>query len=384
MARLRRATAFGTGVVLVLGVVAVGLKQDSLADPQALALEGAPTSTSAGPGTAANLVPVPSPATTEAATTTPSTAATTAPTVAPTTAAPTPTSASPPPPPPAGPAPLSQVQPGAPLPAPGAFTMQPYYGLGAWIDVYDWSYAIAGDPPPFDLPDIDRMAALGVQTLYMQPVRWDVAEDILEHDRVVAIMNRARANGIRVVAWYLPDLRDPANDLRHLLAIARLPIDGLGIDIESRTVEDIAVRNQRLVELSAELRRRLGSQVLSAIVLPPVVMEDVNPNYWPGHPWAALAPYYDIWQPMSYFTGRRAPWRDAYAYTAVNIDRIRAYIGQPDAVVHSIGGIGDLTTIEDIQGMLRASEERGAIGGSIYDYRTTHDALWPELQRFRR
>jgi hypothetical protein len=54
-----------------------------------------------------------------------------------------------------------------------------------------------------------------------------------------------------------------------------------------------------------------------------------------------------------------------------------------NASVHPIGGIGDATTPEDVQGMVQAAKERGAIGGSVYDYRTTGDSLWPFLQQFR-
>ena len=117
-------------------------------------------------------------------------------------------------------------------------------------------------------------------------------------------------------------------------------------------------------------------------MLPPVVMEDVNPNYWPDYPWAGLAQYYDVWQPMSYWTNRRPEWRDAYVYTATNIDRIRDHIGNPNAVVHTIGGIGDTSTPDDIAGLVQAASDRGCIGGSVYDYRTTGDDLWPGLQGF--
>ena len=125
--------------------------------------------------------------------------------------------------------------------------------------------------------------------------------------------------------------------------------------------------------------------MISAIVLPPVLLEDVNPNYWPSFPWLELAPFYDVWQPMSYWSLRRADsgWRDGYSYTAVNIDRIRAHIGRPDAPVHSIGGIGDTSTPEQIAAMVQASVERGAIGGSIYDYRTTAEDQWDRLRGLR-
>jgi hypothetical protein len=315
-------------------------------------------------------------------TTTSSSTTTTSTTVPPTTAAPTTTAPPPPPAPPPTPAPaLAAFAASAPLQAPGAFSFDPYAGLGTWIDVYDWSETYGGGA--VGLADIDRMAALGVQTVYIQATRWDAETLILEPERLLSLINRARARGMRVVAWYLPDLSDPNNDMQRLTAIAGLPIDGLGIDIESRSVEDVNDRNQRLLSLSAWLRAQLPGQVLSAIVLPPVIMEDVNPYYWPDYPWAGLAQYYDVWQPMSYWTDRRDQWRDAYVYTATNIDRIREHIGKPDAVVHPIGGIGDTSNSDDITAFDKAVIDRGCIGGSLYDYRTTGDDLWPGLQQLR-
>jgi hypothetical protein len=276
---------------------------------------------------------------------------------------------------------VAAVAPGPPLPTPGAFTFDPYAGLGTWIDVYDWSETYGGSA--VGVADIDRMASLGVQTVFVQATRWDAPTPVLEPDRLISLINRARHDGMRVVAWYLPDLGDPNDDRQRLLAIAGLPIDGLAIDIESRKVADVNDRNERLLSLSAWLRQQLPNQVLSAIVLPPVVMEDVNPNYWPDYPWAGLAQYFDVWQPMSYWTNRRPEWRDAYVYTATNIDRIREHIGNPNAVVHTIGGIGDTSTPDDIAGLVRAASERGCLGASVYDYRTTGDDLWPGLQSLR-
>lgn len=259
--------------------------------------------------------------------------------------------------------------------------MTPYAGLGSWVDVYDWTEIYGGGA--FGVADVDRMASMGVQTMYIQVTRWDAPTLILEPDRLVPIISRARGDGMHVVAWYLPDLEDVNVDLQRLLAAAQLPVDGLAVDIESRKVQDVNDRNQRLLALSQALRDQLPGQVLSAIVLPPVLMEDVNPNYWPNYPWAGLAPFYDVWQPMSYWTGRRPEWRDAYKYTAVNIDRVRQHIGNPQAVVHTIGGIADHTTPEDVAGMLQAAIDYGAIGGSLYDYRTTGDDLWAPMQGFR-
>jgi len=275
------------------------------------------------------------------------------------------------------------------VPAPlggDTFTYDPYADLGAWLDVYDWSATFTGGNPGAGLADIDRMAAMGVQTLYIQASKWDSPTDVLEPERLGPMIERAHALGMDVVGWYLPTLVDPVADLRRMLAIAAFGVDGLAVDIEARNVGDVAERNRRLVGLAQALRVELPGRVLSAIVLEPVLLENVNPNYWPGFPWAELAPLFDVWQPMAYWSNRRSSsgYRDGYAYTAANIDRVRALIGQPDAVVHPIGGIGDRISAADIDAMVRAAGERRAIGGSIYDYRTTHDALWGPLQAFNR
>lgn len=265
------------------------------------------------------------------------------------------------------------------------FTLEPYRGLGAWLDVYDWSATFAKFSPAVEVDAVDQLAAQGVQTLFIQASKWDAPTDVVDLPRLLTFVDRAHQHGISVVGWYLPTLEDPARDVQRLLAIAALPIDGLAIDIEARNVGDVAERNRRLVQVSSSVRAALPGEVLGAIPLEPVLMEDVNPSYWPGFPWAEIAPSYDVWLPMAYWTNRRgdSPWRDAHLYTATNIDRVRAHIGRPDAPVHVLGGIGDATTVPDLQGFRIAAAERGAIGGSIYDFRTTAGPHWPELLPFR-
>ncbi len=268
---------------------------------------------------------------------------------------------------------------------PQRFTIVPYTGLGAWLDVYDWSVTFTGHAPPLEIDAIDALAAQGVQTLYIQASKWDAPEDVVDRDRLIAFIHRAHEHGIAVIGWYLPTLEDPARDVQRLLAIAELPIQGVAVDIESRRVDDAAERSRRLVQVSAALRAALPGEVLGAIPLEPVLLEDINPALWPGFPWAEIASSYDVWLPMSYWTNRRpdSPWRDVRTYVVTNIDRVRNHIGRPDAPVHVLGGIGDRTTAIDLQAFRAAAAERGAIGGSIYDFRTTAAPHWPELLPFR-
>jgi hypothetical protein len=266
---------------------------------------------------------------------------------------------------------------------PHRFTLEAYKGLGAWLDVYDWSATFAQHSPALEPDAVDQLAADGVQTLFIQASKWDAPELVLEPARLTAFIDRAHQRGISVVGWYLPTYEDPGRDLQRLLAIAALPVDGLAVDIESRKVGDVTERNRRVVEVSNALRAALPGEVLGVIPLEPILIEDINPRYWPGFPWAELAPSYDVWMPMAYWTNRRGPWRDAYSYMAANIDRVRAHIGQPAGLIHALGGIGDTTSVVDLQGFRTAALERSVLGGSIYDFRTTQAPHWPELLPFR-
>lgn len=311
----------------------------------------------------------------EAAPTTESTTTTLAPTtLPPTTAPPTTTTTTTAPPPPTT------------FRAAAVKDLSPYQGLGTWIDVYDWSTTFNRGTEQVGLADIDQMATSGVQTLYVQTSKWDAPTDVLEPERLLPMIDRAKAKGLRVVAWYLPTFIDPQADMARLMAATRIPgVDALAVDIESLKFPDVAERNRRLLEISTNLRRVLPDMALGAIPYPPVVTEVINPRLWPDFPWQELAPLYDVWLPMSYQSDRKpeSGYRDAYRYTAENIDRMRARLGRPDVPVHTIGGIADRTSPADVAAMLRAAAERKVLGGSLYDWKTTGPQLWPALAPFR-
>ena len=281
------------------------------------------------------------------------------------------------------PAPL-RVAPRPAPPVPG--TLDAYRGLGTWVDVYDWSVTYGKGEPAVGVADIDRMADVGVQTLYIQASKWDSPTDILEPERLLPMIDRAHQRGMAVVGWYLPTLEDLDTDLRRLVAIAELRIESVAVDIEARNVADVNERNRRLIELSAGLRRSLPGRPIAAIVLPPVVLEVVNPSYWPNFPYREIAPSYDMWMTMGYWSNRKADsgYRDPHRYTRENIDRLRANLGNPDAIVHPIGGLAADTSPADVDAFLRAAVESRAVGGSLYDWRTTRVETWPNQQGFRR
>ena len=304
------------------------------------------------------------------------------PTTLPATPKPVPTTA--PPPPPAAPPPPPAPGP-APSPMAGAWTIQPWQGVGAWVDIYDWTEAKTGGHPHIEIPDIVHMAQLGVQTLYIQTSYTSSATVVTEQDRLRALVDAAHANHMAVVGWYLPTLTDMDADFRRIMmSIEWLPLDGYGIDIESRAVNDTGFRNQLLVTLSQSLRSALGGRVIAAITPSPVQIQVVNPRFWPDFPWASIGRLYDIIAPMSYWSDRRGEWQNGAALTAADVDRIRASTGRPDMPIHFIGGIANLISLNDVLGMIQALTPRHILGASLYDWSTSQTPEWTLLSVLRR
>lgn len=272
-------------------------------------------------------------------------------------------------------------RPGSPA---GSWTVVPHRGLGAWVDVYDWTAEFGGPTPSVDLVEIDEMAEAGVQTLYVQTSHRRSSAEVIEPERLNALIDQAHANDMHVVAWYLPTFVDVDRDLQRLVAAAELPVDGLGVDIEAVDLADPVERNRRVLDLSRRLRSALGDgKALAAITLSSVHLEVVNPAYWPDYPWAELGASYDAILPMAYWSIRRDDLRAGLRYVGENIDRIRASVGREDLLIHAIGGIADDATVADVQGMVAAIRDRGAIGGSLYDWNTSTAAQWAALQPLR-
>jgi hypothetical protein len=268
----------------------------------------------------------------------------------------------------------------------------PFRGLGTWVNVYDFSpdFVTGHRRPAITTASVDRMAAAGITTLYLQAAnaRQPVARPLVSPALLGGLLIRAHADGLRVVGWYAPAFADPAADLRRLLAMrdfrwAGQGFDGMAVDIETTSaVTDAARRSQVLVELSRRLRSATSAP-LGAIVMAPVVLDIVNRHFWPQFPWRSIARSYDAWLPMDYWTDRTVSsgYRDAYRYTSDNIARLRADLGQPGAVVHAIGGVGGMSSAAQYVRFVDAARQDGAIGLSVYDYRATGPAVWPLLRR---
>jgi hypothetical protein len=277
-------------------------------------------------------------------------------------------------------------------PPPPPDPSEAFAGFGAWVDVFDFSprYMEQGEKTPVVTPRaVDVMARHGVRALYIQGTRDDPrTPGLLESPRALAaVVKRAHRHDMTVVGWYLPK-RYGKFDVTRLKAMRDFRggggFDAIGLDIEWRDDgRPHDVRSRRLVQLSRRLDAMTGTMPLAAIVPAPVAMDIINPAFWPGFPWKELAPHYDAWMPMTYWTFRESSseWRDAYRYTETSVSLVRQHLDDDDVPVHPIGGIGDLATEGDYLGFMRAVGDSGSIGWSIYDYRTTAPGAWPLLEK---
>jgi hypothetical protein len=275
--------------------------------------------------------------------------------------------------------------------AAAADTTSPFRGLGTWVDAYDYAppYQAFGAPPPVTPASVDDMARLGVRTLYFQAAKADPrSPGSLVDDRLVGdFLARAHHDGVRVVAWYLPLLSDPAADLAHVRAIHDFEsggqrFDGIALDIEwTQGVPDATQRNARLVAFTKRVRKLVGDGTpLGAIVYPAVQLELLNTTLWPKFPYRKLAPMVDVWMPMTYWTFRTADYRDAFVYTDDSVTRLRTDLHDRNAAVDPIGGIADSSTPHDYERFLEAVGTDRAVGWSVYDFNTTASSVWPRLR----
>ena len=252
-----------------------------------------------------------------------------------------------------------------------------FRGAGAWVDIYD--YDQWKDPEG----TVAELAGRGVQTLYLESTSYRRKGPIRYPERTARFLDAAHAAGIPVVAWYVPGFADLEKDLDWSLAAidfqtpAGNRFDAFGLDIEVTVVTDPAERARRVVELSEAIRAAVGpSYPMAAIVVSPMR----SPGYWPVFPDRELAALYDVYMPMSYWTFRVNGEQAAYDYIAETVRRSRERTGRPDLPIHIIGGEAHHATPAEMAAFVRAVEDSGVLGASIYDVAGFGPEEWSAIE----
>lgn len=266
------------------------------------------------------------------------------------------------------------------LPAPAARQADDavFSGLGTWVDIYDG--------PVFAAPTrtAARMAARGVKTVWVETSNDRASQDVVRPGPLGALVEALHAQGIRVVAWYLPGHVNTALDVRRALAMLTFrtatgqAFDGVALDIESTRLKSVGLRSRRAVALATRLRQEAGDTPLAIIPFNPRGLER-RPTTWPRFPWADLAAVSDAFAPMVYTSGLKG-FDATYGYVTRAIRLLRVDTGNPDVPIHVIGGVANDMGPDELAGFAAAiSDDGGTIGYSLYDWRTTSPADWRVL-----
>lgn len=253
-----------------------------------------------------------------------------------------------------------------------------YAGLGTWLDIHATK---AWREPERQAA---AMARDGVRTLYLQTGNYKQGVDVVRPRAVGRFIDAAHADGLRVVAWYLPSFASPGQDERRALAAIRFQsasgerFDAFALDIEATVVRSIGLRDRRLLRLSARLRSAVGpGYPLGAIIPSPVGM---SPYYWPGIPYRALARFYDVFLPMAYSTDADARGSNAtLAYLSATVAAIRIGSGNREIPIHLIGGLSRAMGATEVAGFMHAVADCAPLGYSLYEFPTTRPTTWTAL-----
>ena len=253
-----------------------------------------------------------------------------------------------------------------------------YAGLGTWVSIY--AKKAARDPEQA----VAAMARDGVRTLYLETGNYRHKPEVVRPSVVGRFIDAAHAAGLQVVAWYLPSFANLAQDERRALAAIRFRsssgqrFDAFALDIEATVVRGLPLRDRRLLELSARLRRDVGpSYALGAITPSPIGM---SPYYWPGIPYRELVRYYDVFLPMAYSTDRALSGsRATRSYLAATVAAIRAGTGNPKVPIHLIGGLSQSMGARETAGFMEAVADCSPLGYSLYAFPHTSPSAWTAL-----
>ena len=257
-------------------------------------------------------------------------------------------------------------------------------GLGTWTDIYDGRVYAAPEATAA------RIAARGVKTVWAETANYRATADVVQPERLGRFVEALHANGVRVVAWYLPGHVNHGLDIRRARAMLsfRTPngegFDGIALNIEGTKLRNVALRSQRAVDLTRRIRREAGDMPLAIVPFNPRGLER-RPTTWPRFPWAELAENADAFAPMAYTGGAYKGFDATYGYVTRAIRLLRTHTRNPDVAIHVAGGVADRMGRDELEGFAAAVADDGrAIGVSLYDWETTPASAWRVLAPLNR
>jgi len=210
------------------------------------------------------------------------------------------------------------------------------------------------------------------------------------------LIDKAAASGIKLIAWQVPR-RASSADAAAAVAAARYEtaagngFAGLSLDIEDgdNYMGLGETAKQRMVDYIQTVRQAVGPDfLLVATVMSPALTHWTNARY----PFARIAPFASVMQPMEYWHHFYSSSHHAYTQDEVtsacadSVSLTRQAAGR-DIPINVAGQSDDLGTTgppspDEIGWCLAASKNAGAIGQTFFDWRGTNDDNWTAIAGF--
>lgn len=262
--------------------------------------------------------------------------------------------------------------------------------------------ALLGDPHSYTKYEPDAVIAeaqkAGIRVIELRMARGTsfMAETSASRAWLDSLIDAAHAADIKLVAWTVPR-RVSADDIGQAVASAAYTTPagngfiGLALDLEKgpRYMGDGPGAKERMVSYIRAVRSAVGSRyLLIATVASPMMGHLTNADY----PYAGIAQYADVMQPMEYWHYFYEGSHHEYAHgevadaAAATVLRTRELAGR-DIPVNIAGQSVDLEgtgvpSAREITWSLGAAKSVGALGETFFDWAGTRPEGWAAIQAF--
>ncbi|MCU1589619.1 MAG: N-acetylmuramoyl-L-alanine amidase [Frankiales bacterium] len=189
-----------------------------------------------------------------------------------------------------------------------------------------------------------------------------------------ALVPAAHRAGLKVVAWDFPFLSDPVSDVVRAHKALAAGIDAFAPDIE--TAAEGTHASSRRVSLYLSLVRSVaGNRPIAATVPRP------TPKRLTSFPYAAFAPYADLFVPMVYWSCNEPGLLVQQSLQRLGRWLPVAPVGQAYDM-RTDGGRGGLPTRAETWRFLDSARRGGAVGASLWTIETIGAGQWSALKAY--
>ncbi|GAC1609833.1 MAG: hypothetical protein NVS3B26_13260 [Mycobacteriales bacterium] len=254
----------------------------------------------------------------------------------------------------------------APLPRrPKASDLSAISGKGIWVT--NW---------PHDNVDatalVSRAKSAGLTSIWVRSggsIQGYYGERVLR-----ALVPAAHGAGLKVVAWDFPLLSDPAADALRARKALDTGIDAFAPDVET-TAEGTHATRRRVTLYLSLVRTYAGDRPVAATVPRP------TPTRLSSFPYAAFAPYADVFVPMVYWSCNEPGLLVQQSLARLGHWLPVAPVGQAYDM-RTDGGRAGLPNRAETWRFLDSARRGGAVGVSLWTIETIGSGQWSALRAY--